>query len=1072
MMNIDKKKAFTLFALTLLVTSLLLVGINLPSSALPQDDLIYLDGPSLTPIHMDGPSLTPIHMHSLMGIIDLYTPMGTPWHEIYPDYCESWTFTSWEDNGNGYLDPSDQIDMTNDVTQEVRWFHVDRVTMTLGLWSEDYQEFIYVEFKGPYDPDIFPISTLWHEVWPVYNGVTGHPYHIIDWIDNGSGHLDFCDYIMFEDWMGIWWHVEEYATDLILNEKVMDPIGIEWHELYPSFGNYHLLTSWEEPIDDPFPGRLSPGDQIDMLNETTQETKWYYVDRVTFTMRISNLSDPRQEWYIEYKGPFETMYNIKTTVVNSTWHEVYPLYSPSLNITDWEDNCNGVLDYCDNLELHDLYADLYYGWWHVEELSIDIILNEKIDDPTGIIWHELYPECSVNDYETLDWEDNGDGLLNPCDNVTLALLPTGLTDKYHVENMTLTLNLTVEDVVGHMPFTPGERIYIEYLSAIYYGWEWMYYPKTHPLYTDWEVVCPTDLFGYPLTIENWYDNCNGVLSYGDMLELLSPDGGLWVTVDEVAVDITVKKITEEPPPPPPWHKKASYPDYAPSGMPDFDQKQDSWGPGLGLFTWCGPVSVANSLWWLDSEYESIYNPSPVPPPAISDSFPLVESYNPGVWDDHDPRNVDPLVHELAFLMDADGQRTGLTHIGTNYIDMETGLSQYLQWHNVNPMGDCDGDGDVDDDDLIIIDNAMFSIPGDPNWDMRADITVDNFVDFIDWDMAIHNYGQVGLFYEHTEEFPDFLWIEDEIYACEDVVLFLEFWQEIGPGEWIPLYDNPSLEAGHYVTSAGVNSSTYELLISDPYWDAAEAGFWGHIPVPHPAQHPPDVHNDTQYVSHDAYPVASWMGPPPSPYPGMPIWELLGYLQQLGYDPSWHAFIRAAVVTSPLAQHDVAVINVTTSKTGCLPLETVGQGNNVTIYVTAENQGGFTETFNVTAYANTTVIGTLSVTLNSGDTQTLTFTWDTTGFAYGNYTISATADTVPGEIDMADNTMVDGTILVTLPGDIDGDRDVDIYDIVRMAGIYGISQPDPQYDPNCDLDDDGDIDIYDIVAAAGNYGKSW
>jgi len=171
--------------------------------------------------------------------------------------------------------------------------------------------------------------------------------------------------------------------------------------------------------------------------------------------------------------------------------------------------------------------------------------------------------------------------------------------------------------------------------------------------------------------------------------------------------------------------------------------------------------------------------------------------------------------------------------------------------------------------------------------------------------------------------------------------------------------------------------------------------------------------------------------------------------------------------------DIALTNITTSKTNCFPLETVGEGYNVTIYVFVENQGGFTETFNVTAYANATVIGALPVTLNPGDNQTLTFTWDTTGFAYGNYTISAMADIVPGETDTTDNTMTyPRYTLVTIPGDIDGDRDVDIYDIVAMAGIYGTTEEDPQYDPNCDIDGDGDIDIYDIVIAAGNYGESW
>jgi len=164
--------------------------------------------------------------------------------------------------------------------------------------------------------------------------------------------------------------------------------------------------------------------------------------------------------------------------------------------------------------------------------------------------------------------------------------------------------------------------------------------------------------------------------------------------------------------------------------------------------------------------------------------------------------------------------------------------------------------------------------------------------------------------------------------------------------------------------------------------------------------------------------------------------------------------------------DMAVLTVVPCKT------IVGTGFNMSIDLTIENQGNFTEDFNVTVYADSIVIGILQVTLNAGDNQTLAFTWDTTGFVYSNYTISATADTVPGEIDTTDNTMVDGLVLVTIPGDVDGDRDVDIYDIVHMSGIYGTSKPDPQYDPNCDIDGDGDIDILDIVAAAGNYGESW
>jgi hypothetical protein len=64
------------------------------------------------------------------------------------------------------------------------------------------------------------------------------------------------------------------------------------------------------------------------------------------------------------------------------------------------------------------------------------------------------------------------------------------------------------------------------------------------------------------------------------------------------------------------------------------------------------------------------------------------------------------------------------------------------------------------------------------------------------------------------------------------------------------------------------------------------------------------------------------------------------------------------------------------------------------------------------------------------------------------------------------------MFVTLAGDVDADKDVDIFDIVRMASAYGLSKPHPAFDPNSDIDDDDDIDIFDIVSATANYGASW
>ena len=60
----------------------------------------------------------------------------------------------------------------------------------------------------------------------------------------------------------------------------------------------------------------------------------------------------------------------------------------------------------------------------------------------------------------------------------------------------------------------------------------------------------------------------------------------------------------------------------------------------------------------------------------------------------------------------------------------------------------------------------------------------------------------------------------------------------------------------------------------------------------------------------------------------------------------------------------------------------------------------------------------------------------------------------------------------LLGDVDGDSDVDIFDILIIATGYGSNRGDPEYTEACDLDSDSKIDIFDIVIAATHYGESW
>jgi hypothetical protein len=527
---------------------------------------------------------------------------------------------------------------------------------------------------------------------------------------------------------------------------------------------------------------------------------------------------------------------------------------------------------------------------------------------------------------------------------------------------------------------------------------------------------PGGQFGINYNLTQYYDLYTDVQEQNCPHEFQSVQGNYNLSLP---VFTEVEYAVFISPSPPPMYWKPSYPDYAPSGMPDFDENQNAFTTQPGQFTWCVPVAVANSLWWLDSKYESINFASPVPPPTKSDHFNLVNSSNPQVWDDHDSQNIFGLVANLAVLMDTDNLTSHDGHMGTRLTDIQSGIQKYLKQQGVD-----------------------------------------------------------SLFEVHNSSFPTFRWIDNETEVCQDVELCLEFWQWT-PSGWIqPTFSEASLNHGHCVTCAGSNSTTSQVAVSDPYQDAYEAGLVpGRSPMPHGYPHNSAVHNDAQYVSQDIYTASlfNFSQLPVAPPPGYPstAYELQGYMQTIpGTDPSYHAFIRLAVATSPVGIHDVAVTNLTSAKT------VIGQGCCGNLTVTVQNQGNFTENFNVTAYANATTITTITnITLASGISTTITFTWNTTDFAKGNYTVSAVADTVSGETNTANNNFTDGIVKVAIVGDVNADGKVDMKDISLAAKAFGTRPGDGRWNPNADVTGgpaagvpDGKVDMKDISFVAKRFGQ--
>jgi PKD repeat protein len=118
--------------------------------------------------------------------------------------------------------------------------------------------------------------------------------------------------------------------------------------------------------------------------------------------------------------------------------------------------------------------------------------------------------------------------------------------------------------------------------------------------------------------------------------------------------------------------------------------------------------------------------------------------------------------------------------------------------------------------------------------------------------------------------------------------------------------------------------------------------------------------------------------------------------------------RRTIAVGVVPEHDVAIIQVTTSTTSAI----IGQA--VTINVTVSNPGTFTETTVVTVVGGTITIGSETLTLEAGTTNVISITWDTTGLAAGPYLIVASASPVPGETSLDNNMFQDGTVTLTLP----------------------------------------------------------
>jgi hypothetical protein len=99
-------------------------------------------------------------------------------------------------------------------------------------------------------------------------------------------------------------------------------------------------------------------------------------------------------------------------------------------------------------------------------------------------------------------------------------------------------------------------------------------------------------------------------------------------------------------------------------------------------------------------------------------------------------------------------------------------------------------------------------------------------------------------------------------------------------------------------------------------------------------------------------------------------------------------------------------------------------------------------------------------LEKGGSAAFSFVWDTSSFEYGNYSLWAYANPLQDEANTENNILAYGAVLVTIPGDANGDLRVNSRDLNKLLTAYG-ARP---YAPDCDIDRDSKIGPKDLNTA--------
>jgi parallel beta-helix repeat protein len=907
-----------------------------------------------------------------------------------------------------------------------------------------------------------PICSKWNELKPDHNRC----WHLTSWTDNGDGKLGSCDIIDMESmypWDGsiVYFHVQNITVTLKLTRKpislppqqyylefkgtleefqsqdlIRHPIPTKWHEIWPEQGRCWMLLHWEDVL------MLNPSDQVDLVDLSDGKTRWYHVDKLTVAMNITTSEPPG--WHIvKFEGSLEQFkkYYWKNETggpASTQWHEVNPDYCRQWHLTDWWDNGDGYLGPCDYVYMIDKETG-YAVWFHVETISTDMWLTQKV---VCTDWHELHPTKSQM-WHLSSWEPGV--VLSPGDQIDLGELVS-------------TYN--------------GGIQYSNILSCVY-----------------------TDGGGAWTTPKNNHFDEIGVLQITETQDVNRVEihgSGCWppatLTINGISKSVNM------------FH----------DGLPKGDETiVFDIQPSSTILIYTGPHTDGENhgfrVDWIklyssqEFEVDDVTVDMDVSEVSAPSHIMHLE-YNCGYW-----------------IFKKDVWRNPISS-KWNEIKPYHGRC----WHLISWIDN--GDGKLDSGDEITIE-AMYPTHIPPTSFYIDSLTVTLKLTKKPIEPPLQQYYmeftrsldafQIGNYIKN----PVSTWWR-EVWPVQDRIWHLESWEDVpmlSPSDQIDMFtwirvDPPAKEVRliPYVALFHVDKLTVAMNLTSIYYPM-------NLTYYYPVAPPSGIHivkfegsleqfkkyywkNETGGPAstqwHEVNPdycrqwhltewidAGQWGTPDGKLSPGDMI-EMID--KETGVSTLFIVnSISTDIWVSPkLPQpkpiepdiypipRDVAITAVTTSKT------VVGQGYSFSMNVTISNQGYFDETVHGYVMAMPPPVDPEveidipdNVTLAPGEIKTITFAWNTSGFAKGNYTIWAYAWPVPGETDTSDNRKEDGWVVISIYCDVNGDGIVDISDILDTALAFGSTSGEPRWNPNCDLDDNGIVDISDILETALHYGET-